>query len=250
MLLTALVLTPTTWANTEKVIFTVHHSKPSKATQHNGNNKDAQQDAVNTSSWKILTSPYTMIRAEKIIPSFYENDVTIASQKTRVLESLTSGSQFANEQSNFVNLQSRQFIWYALKNLEDNASFELRISYPATSPADFEMSVWTFAEAQEWLPSNISLLDHFPTNTMFARIKATYTGVSYLSNGDSFSPETLPIPFNLVLERLYFMIPYQALKLAGVIAVVAVAGLGYVVPRIYCALLVVATQDPRSRKTD
>ncbi|KAF9901855.1 hypothetical protein EC991_005613 [Linnemannia zychae] len=84
------------------------------------------------------------------------------------------------------------------------------------------MKIWTLSEVEEWLPTSVNLLGHFPENTMFARIKATYTGVSYLSDGDMFSPETLPVPFNLVLERLYLLIPYQALKLAAVIVAVVV----------------------------
>ncbi|KAG0318407.1 hypothetical protein BGZ97_003851, partial [Linnemannia gamsii] len=154
-------------------------------------------------------------------------------------------SQLIKDNNNGVDLQNRQFIWYALKDLDDKASFELRISYPATSPADFDMSIWTLEEAQERLPRNIHLLDHFPKTTMFARIKATYTGVSYLSNGKAPSPEALPVPFNLVLERLYFMIPYQALKLAAVIAVVAVSGLGYVVPRVHRALLEISSKTSK-----
>ncbi|KAG0360841.1 hypothetical protein BGX24_005475 [Mortierella sp. AD032] len=134
--------------------------------------------------------------------------------------------QLISEQAYGVDLKNRQFLWYVLKDLDNKASFELRISYPATSPADFDLSVWTLTEAQEQLPTSVDLLDHFSENTMFARIKATYTGVSYVSDGNAPSPETLPVPFNLVLERLYLLIPYQALKLAAVIAVVAVIGLG------------------------
>lgn len=75
---------------------------------------------------------------------------------------------------------------------------------------------------------------------MLARIKATYTGVSFRSDGVS-GPETLPIPYNIVLERLYFMIPYQALKLAAVLAVVVVVGFGYLVPKTHRALVEMAS---------
>ncbi|KAF8928639.1 hypothetical protein BGZ47_001495, partial [Haplosporangium gracile] len=162
--------------------------------------------------------------------------------------SSSSDSRLISEETYGVDLQNRQFIWYVLKDLDNKASFELRISYPATSPADFDMSVWTLGEAQERLPTSIDLLSHFPENTMFARIKATYTGVSYLSDGKAPSPETLLVPFNLVLERLYFMIPYQALKLAAVIAVVAVSGLGYVVPRVHRALVDISAEGAKSKK--
>lgn len=75
---------------------------------------------------------------------------------------------------------------------------------------------------------------------MLARIKATYTGVSYRSDGIS-GPETSPVPYNIVLERLYFMIPYQALKLAAVLAVVVVVGFGLLTPRVHRALVDIAS---------
>src|SRR5690348_8500485 len=80
---------------------------------------------------KTLASPHTIIRADTILPSFYENDVTIASQRTRQHSgsSLLSDSQLLAYGD---GLQNRQFIWYVLKDLDNKASFELRISYPAT----------------------------------------------------------------------------------------------------------------------
>ncbi|KAK3841599.1 MAG: hypothetical protein J3R72DRAFT_153703 [Linnemannia gamsii] len=220
-----------TWANTEKAIFTVNHSAHIPSENIKTDTSRQYHGIIDPPSWKTLTSPYTIIRAEKVLPSFYENDVTIASQRTRRSSGLSTNinnnnSQLISEQAYGVDLQNRQFLWYVLKDLDNKASFELRISYPATSPADFDLSVWTLTEAQEQLPTSVDLLDHFSENTMFARIKATYTGVSYVSDGNAPSPETLPVPFNLVLERLYLLIPYQALKLAAVIAVVAVIGLG------------------------
>ncbi|KAF9281094.1 hypothetical protein BGZ88_011821 [Linnemannia elongata] len=260
-ILVALILAPTsTHANTEKVIFTVNYSSSPSSSQEKTatstttrhvekNSNKGYHGILDPSSWKTLASPHTIIRADTILPSFYENDVTIASQRTRQ----HSGSSLLSDSQPLAygdGLQNRQFIWYVLKDLDNKASFELRISYPATSPADFDMSVWTLEEAQEQLPTSIDLLDHFPQNTMFARIKATYTGVSYLSNGRLPSPETLPVPFNLVLERLYFMIPYQALKLAAVIALVTVSGLGYAVPRVHRVLIEISAQDSKSKKAE
>ncbi|KAF9966513.1 hypothetical protein BGZ70_002126 [Mortierella alpina] len=197
--------------------------------------------------WRTLTSPHTIIEAETVRPSFYEDSETIAALKKRAAHSKGAGqtSDLIREATEGgIDLQNREFKWYVLSDLDDGASFELRISYPATSPADFEILVWTLSEAQEHLPKHIRLSDYFSENTMFARVKAVYTGISYLSTGDSASrsPETLPVPYNVVLERLYFMIPYQALKLAAVIIVVVIVGLGYLVPAIHSALLDVASE--------
>ncbi|KAG0328032.1 hypothetical protein BGZ99_006384 [Dissophora globulifera] len=253
-------------ANTEKVIFTARHGLASASasatvldTSESGATKETTLDPT---QWKRLSSPHTILRAENLLPSFYENDVTLAALRKQETQASSRSSQDSSKQETGtraekgvgagallealaggnVDLQNREFKWYILEDLEDGASFELRVSYPATSPADFDMVVWTLDEAQAHLPKNIQLRDHFSENTMFARIKATYTGVSYRSDGVSSGPETLPVPYNLVLERLYLMIPYQALKLAVVIAVVAVVGLGYIVPTIHSALLRVANE--------
>ncbi|KAF9190848.1 hypothetical protein BGZ51_008133 [Haplosporangium sp. Z 767] len=254
-LLLVLVFVPSAAkANTEKVIFTVRHAtatSPARATA--GTGTEAGSHATKDTGGKVLTSPHTIIRAEAILPSFYSDDVTIAALRkqgstaeTEIAPSSASSTTGAKDRTllqeisdSGLGLGNREFKWYVLKGLEDGVSFELRVSYPATSPADFEMSVWTLQEAQEHLSKDIRLVDFFEEQTMFARIKATYTGVSYRSysehdssKGDA-GPEELPVPFNLVLERLYFMIPYQALKLAVVIAVVAVAGVGFLGPRIH-----------------
>ncbi|KAG0257309.1 hypothetical protein BG011_004023 [Mortierella polycephala] len=243
-------------ANTEKVIFTVKHAtaaSPARATADT-RTEDTKgcHDVVDVSQWKVLTSPHTIIRTETILPSFYNDDVTIAAfrkQGSTAEAGIAASSSSATGAKGRALLQeisgsglalgNREFKWYVLKDLEDGVSFELRVSYPATSPADFEMSVWTLQEAQEHLSKDIRLVDLFPEQTMFARIKATYTGVSYRSHSEQSSseggagPETLPVPFNVVLERLYFMIPYQALKLAAVIAVVAVVGIRFLGPRVH-----------------
>ncbi|KAF9104524.1 hypothetical protein BGX27_010053 [Mortierella sp. AM989] len=238
-------------ANTEKVIFTVNHAFTPPAgsdSDNTGKGSKGYYDIIDPTQWKRLSSPHTIIRAETLLPSFYENDVTISAQLKQAASSQSSSSPrsqkstLLKELENGIDLQNREFKWYILEDLEHGASFELRISYPSTSPADFDMKVWTLSEAQEYLPKEIRLENHFPHNTMLARIKATYTGVSYQSDGTS-SPETFPIPYNLVLERLYLMIPYQALKLAAVIAFVVVAGLGFLVPKIHRALTNVAAQE-------
>ncbi|KAG0000717.1 hypothetical protein BGZ80_008238 [Entomortierella chlamydospora] len=233
-------------ANTEKVIFTAKHiSAPSADSRIDNLAKDSKKthSVLDPAQWKRLSSPHTIIRAETLLPSFHENDLIHVLLEQAATQQSLPGSQkgtLVKDVEDGIDLQNREFKWYILEDLENGASFELRISYPSTSPADFDMKVWTLGEAQEQLPSEVRLADHFPQTAMFARVKATYTGISYQSNGTS-SPETFPIPYNLVLERLYFMIPYQALKLAAVIAVVAVVGLVYIVPTTHRALLNIAS---------
>ncbi|KAF9402769.1 hypothetical protein BGZ94_004830 [Podila epigama] len=232
-----LVFAPSgTQANTEKVVFTVRHAKSrssdssSEATGSSikeGTLSLEQDPLINDpSQWKHMSSPHTILRNETIRPSFYADDVTIQhrleTQKDDPLvqEAIDKGGRNA--------LESREYKWYVLDGLSEGMSFELRISYPATNPADFEMRVWTLNEAQAHVPLSIRLDEHFSKDTMFARIKATYTGVSYKAGAESKA-----VPYNVVLERLYLQIPYQALKLAVAIGVVVAGGLGYVVPRLY-----------------
>ncbi|KAF8939568.1 hypothetical protein BGZ58_009356 [Dissophora ornata] len=241
-LVLVLVLAPqSTYANTEKVIFTANHASTPAAELGIRGSDAAAQRMVNPSQWKRLSSPHTIIRAETLLPSFYENDIAISSQLKRLAPSPTSLlSGLVKDIAGGVDLKDRDFKWYVLEGLEDGASFELRISYPATSPADFEMTVWTLDQVQGLVPNSTHLFEQFTQETMFARIKATYTGVSYRSDGIS-GPETLPVPYNLVLERLYLLIPYQALKLAAVIIIAVIVGLGFVAPNIRLALLDVAS---------
>ncbi|KAG0043562.1 hypothetical protein BGZ83_011264 [Gryganskiella cystojenkinii] len=278
-------------ANTEKVIFTVkspsalqRQSETSGAGSASGQSSEDASTARSSSPsrrietlaqtdpslWKPLTSPHTILRSEKVRPSFYASDVTIASAVRRKQveakdetgkgkKSIISGELSAILQEE--DLENREFQWYVLQDLDEGASFELRISYPATSPADFEMKVWTMVEAQEHVPKSIQLSEHFSKNTMFARIKATYTGVSYQSSppaqqsdqegsgsNSSGGPESRPVPYNLVLERLYFHIPYQALKLAVAIALAVVLGLGYGVPMVHRFLKQIDASDAISVK--
>ena len=92
---------------------------------------------------KSLTSPHTILRSEKVRPSFYTNDATIASavRRKQVEEKEGQGkgkgkkSLISEELSAVLqeqDLENREFQWYVLQDLEEGASFELRISYPAT----------------------------------------------------------------------------------------------------------------------
>ncbi|KAF9577113.1 hypothetical protein BGW38_007884 [Lunasporangiospora selenospora] len=335
-------------ANTEKVIFTVRHgleqepapkgseaggSSPPQGAAEDDASSTAYHSIVDPTLWKRLRAPHTIVRNESVRPSYYKDDVTVLSarkqrNKAQDNNEINSGpdpkkgilSQLDAEDGTGVDLETREFKWYALEDLEEATSFELRISYPSTSPADFDILVWTMHEAQKQLGAErIVLSEHFPKNrfhttiegtshqplvrtssietplysakvlpialafgvgvpvgismndvisrikalmvvgrvgyvrslvdlmsgmkTMFARIKATYTGVSHhsLDGSSVHAPESKLVPYNLVLEQLYFqVIPYQALKLTGVIIAIVVVGLGFLVPNLYRFLTQVA----------
>lgn len=87
-----------------------------------------------------MSSPHTIIRAESLLPSFYEDDVTISALRQRAANLHSSATPSSPGKSPLMeeivagglDLQNREFKWYVLEGLEDGASFELRISYPAT----------------------------------------------------------------------------------------------------------------------
>ena len=72
-------------------------------------------------------------------PSFYAQDATIVSAKRRKQQEekgQVSGKVLFSDELSAVlqepDLENREFQWYVLQDLEEGASFELRISYPAT----------------------------------------------------------------------------------------------------------------------
>lgn len=90
-------------------------------------------------SRKQLASPHTILPAEKVRPSFYAHDATIISAKRRKQQEendkVDGKVLFSGELSAVLqepDLENREFQWYVLQDLDEGASFELRISYPAT----------------------------------------------------------------------------------------------------------------------
>ncbi|KAF9919396.1 hypothetical protein BX616_000007 [Lobosporangium transversale] len=219
----ALILSSLVQANTEKIIFAAKFNCISTTDRFNS---DLQEDqgAVDPTRWKQMVPPHTIVRFESILPKNVQSSSLAYSNQTH--------SQTENSK------------WYVLQGLEDSVMYELRVSYPASSPADFNIAVWTLSEAQKYLSKDLRLDKYFTKNVMLAHVDATYTGISYLTNKDQY-PEKLPIPYNLVLERLYFRIPYQALKLAVTIAVVAIIGLKYIVPKAHSALKEVSSMKEK-----
>lgn len=90
--------------------------------------------------------------------------------------------------------------WYKLTGLKNDASYELRVSYAATTPADFHIAIYRLGQ----LSNSIDLAAH---------ITADYEGVSVYPE-----MQNRPIPFVLTLEeRVLGLVPLQAIKLATVL---------------------------------
>lgn len=79
-----------------------------------------------------MSSPHTIIQQETILPSFYTDDVTIAHRMASPPSEEGEDDPLLLEAIGGGDLQNREYKWYALDALSQGASFELRISYPAT----------------------------------------------------------------------------------------------------------------------
>ncbi|KAI0313219.1 hypothetical protein OF83DRAFT_573168 [Amylostereum chailletii] len=81
--------------------------------------------------------------------------------------------------------------------------FTLRISWPASSPADFSMTLYTPTELADYFPhpsTSSRASSNLTTRRQYARIRVVHTGVRPPSQRDLASP---PVPFILLLEPLY-----------------------------------------------
>ncbi|KAJ1966540.1 hypothetical protein IWQ62_002410 [Dispira parvispora] len=135
-----------------------------------------------------------------------------------------SYSSAASESDLYSNLPVER--WYVLTDLEVGERYEARVSYPATAPTDFLLDVFEPKEMLHVL--NVSLptyesssfealqtdsaISSSSTAIRFLRVRALYAGVSHLPNR-----EKQPLQYNIVLELVYFYIPFQSYKLVVVI---------------------------------
>ncbi|KAJ1971204.1 hypothetical protein H4R34_005816 [Dimargaris verticillata] len=108
-------------------------------------------------------------------------------------------------------------------------------------PFDFELELFSPHLVLEQL--NITLpistgvsIQTSMTATKFLRVRALYAGVSHLPNR-----EKQPVAFNIVLEQLYFYIPFQAYKL--VLVILLVAGLAVFVANPIATQTIAALRD-------
>ncbi|KAK4512792.1 uncharacterized protein ATC70_003499 [Mucor velutinosus] len=113
---------------------------------------------------------------------------------------------FSEIQSSII--PQRDVQWYSLDNIKDNANYEIRISYPAITPADFYLKIFNQCKR----PDGSFLFT--------LQVAAKYTGVSQIKD-----MEIQPVIYNLVLENLYLgFLFYQVYKI--VVAIIVVLGIG------------------------
>ncbi|KAJ1833003.1 hypothetical protein LPJ63_003085 [Coemansia sp. RSA 2711] len=127
--------------------------------------------------------------------------------------------------------------WYCLRDLEHGHSYELRVSYAATTPSDFNIDIFTGAEMQRLFNAS-DLATH-------AKVTASYAGVSNVPG-----MENVHIPYIFVLDAHVWGLPTQALKLIAVLAVVIAFSLLFVTPRLVAAINSVLSEPDVPSKQD
>ncbi|KAI9283178.1 hypothetical protein BY458DRAFT_495699 [Sporodiniella umbellata] len=105
---------------------------------------------------------------------------------------------------------------YKLDGLQEDSTYELRVSYPAITPTDFSMKVVGYCKTEN------------KTRTHFLSIGAKATGVSPV-----IETKKTAITFDLVLEPLYLgLLFYTVYKLVIIISVVLCFGVFVVLPNV------------------
>ncbi|KZT73439.1 hypothetical protein DAEQUDRAFT_808522 [Daedalea quercina L-15889] len=142
-------------------------------------------------------------------------------------------------------------LWLVLR-LDDPAwiaysRFTLRISWPASSPADFDIEVKSaetlFSELQKGAPG--SGADSLPTGRrMYARIRVVDTGVRTPTADESHEHATPePVPFIVMLEPLYLgVLPASVLPTVVFLALIVIVAAFGVVPSVQRYLCAVADE--------
>ncbi|KAI8137259.1 hypothetical protein BJV82DRAFT_718352 [Fennellomyces sp. T-0311] len=103
--------------------------------------------------------------------------------------------------------------FYTLDQLQPDSSYELRISYPATSPSDFHLELYPVCNDD----SRRLLL-----------IKEEYAGVSNIPGMEHAS-----VTYDIVLENLYLgFLFYQVYKVAAAVAIVLLLGQFVLLPKL------------------
>ncbi|KAI9275667.1 hypothetical protein BDA99DRAFT_496153 [Phascolomyces articulosus] len=110
--------------------------------------------------------------------------------------------------------------WYILDELRTDMNYELRISYPATSPTDFKLTLYQVCHKDNGNDNK--------NERRIVLVEADYAGVSNIPG-----MESAPVKYDIVLENLYLgFLFYQVYKIAAAVAVVLLLGQFIILPKV------------------
>ncbi|KAJ7382861.1 hypothetical protein OS493_032230 [Desmophyllum pertusum] len=128
-------------------------------------------------------------------------------------------------------LHHRKTVVYHLVQLERSRSYELRVSYPSTTPTDFYIQLAPQEAVQRRKTRKLLNIDKLvfrnDLTEQFANVTAIRAGVPY-------DPASLaePVVYNIVLEELLLGIPWHAWRLVVLVILIAYVTVKCFVPRV------------------
>jgi len=133
-------------------------------------------------------------------------------------------------------------VLYILSDLQPNSHYEIRVSYPATSPTDFSFE-WSNEDLVQQVgkellniekvmfttDQNSQISNKRPTKEgLFAiRLRAKYSGVSHIPNANK-----REVTYDIVLETLFYNVPFDAFKIGIFVALGFILFLSLVFPQL------------------
>ncbi|KAI9593551.1 hypothetical protein BDF19DRAFT_163439 [Syncephalis fuscata] len=170
--------------NIEKVEFTGEMYTIDSTLWHRVN-----EQLSHLSIWPLLTPPYTFYGEQSIVPSDTDVDRVL-------LEHYTSDKQH-NEAALLIQDTKLTERWYLLENITQGERYECRISYGATTPTDFVMSLLRYDQVGNLLFAEESdksdtIESKIETSRLILRVQAIHAGVS---NQPELSKR--PVPYNI-----------------------------------------------------
>ncbi|GAB5588491.1 hypothetical protein Unana1_03391 [Umbelopsis nana] len=220
------------FANTEKIII---HTTENPLINNDAVTIALLESWAQRNDWPALNAPYTSI-ADTIRPR----------------SALEDGPNPINPENPHYEFQNEIPFqrWYRLHGLQDGGGYEARISYPATSPTDFRLTLLNHSQLYSILndptqygsshttefndfvesESDTSIDEGLVHNTtLFLLVEGNYTGISMVKG-----VEFRPVKYNIALEKLHMgFIPNQAYKLAISLLVAVGFGAVFVVPAVW-----------------
>ncbi|KAJ1954537.1 hypothetical protein EC988_002378 [Linderina pennispora] len=124
--------------------------------------------------------------------------------------------------------------WYLLSSLEGGSSYELRLSYAATSPTEYQVSVFSLDEVvvmYNLTQAQVTPAGKVQSAAMLARVTARHAGVSVHA-----VPDLDLTQFNIALDKLVLGVPAQAFRLVLIILVVVLFSIFWAVPKAVSAI--------------
>jgi len=126
-------------------------------------------------------------------------------------------------------LHHRKTEVYHLVKLQPSRSYELRISYPSTTPTDFYMEM---IPQEALLQGKTRKLLNIDKLVFSSDITEHYVNVTAIRTGVPYDPASLadPIVYNIVLEELLLGVPWHSWRLVVLVLVIFYLTVKYLIP--------------------